>query len=97
MNVIEKERRVSKRINLDCPACIWHQTTNRFYNAKSVNISSTGALVQMPLTVPVRPAEQIEINFKAPEGNKILSASVVRINRGQSILQGFQFVAMKFL
>ena len=97
MNVVEKERRVAKRIELDCPVCIWHESTNRFFNAKSVNISSTGALVKLPLTAPVNLAQPLEMSFKMPDGNKIHSASVVRINRGQSILQGYQFVAVSFV
>lgn len=101
--VTETERRGSRRFVLDWPVCLWHQGTNRFYSARSVNISATGALIQLPLSVPIRAGEQVEVNLAVPKGpaapkhSKVFSASVVRVNRGESLLNGRQSVAMKFI
>jgi len=103
MVTAEQERRCARRYRLDWPACVWHDSTKRFYSARSVDISSTGALVRLPLSAPIRMSEQIEVNFTVPDGqdsdchsSKVFSARVVRINRGQSILDGQQSVAVKF-
>jgi hypothetical protein len=68
-----------------------------------VDISSTGALVQLPLSAPIRAAEQVEVNFTVPDGadpdlyaSKLFTAKVVRVNRGQSILEGQQSIALQF-
>jgi len=97
------EKRRAKRYRLDWPVCVWHEPTQKFYNGRSVNISASGALIQLPLTAPIRVAESIEVNFPPPEGltsdrypAKIFSSRVVRVNRGQSILNGVQSVAIKF-
>ncbi len=103
MIVAEKEKRGSKRFKMDWQVCLWHEPTQRFYSGRSVNISATGALLQMPLTVPLRMAEDVEFNFTPPEGqnsdqfhSKVFSAKVVRVNRGESILDANQSVALKF-
>ncbi|MFA5866219.1 MAG: PilZ domain-containing protein [Phycisphaerae bacterium] len=110
MTTLEQERRCSRRYQLDWPVTLWHEPTKRFYDARSVNISVSGALIQLPLTVPIRKSEDIEVKFTLPKDNeadgqnasnvnvyvKAFSASVVRINRGQSILQAHQSVALTF-
>jgi len=103
MTVTEQERRTSKRIKLDWPVSLWHGPTERFYSACNVNISSTGALVEVPLTVPVRISDSVQFSFLPSEVKKtdespakVFSGQVVRVNRGQSILQGYQSVALKF-
>jgi hypothetical protein len=103
MVVADNERRVDKRYKLDWPVNLWHESTQRNYNGRSENISVSGALIQLPLTVPIRMNEKIEIKFPTPESNeeprypnKIFTATVVRVNRGQSILEGNQAVAVRF-
>lgn len=101
-----KERRSSKRLNLDWSVCLWHEPTSNFYNGESVNISSTGALIKLPLTVPVRISDPVTIRFpQSANGNqendqsapeKVFSARIVRVNRGQSILEANQSVALTF-
>jgi len=98
------ERRQNRRYQLDWSACIWHDATKRFYSAKSVDISATGALVRIPLSAPIRVAEKIEVNFTVPDGadpdqcaSKVFSAKVVRVNRGQSILEAQQSIALQFV
>jgi len=103
MIVAEKEKRGSKRFKMDWQVCLWHEPTQRFFSGRSVNISATGALLQLPLTVPIRLAEEVEFNFTPPEGQKsdqlpakVFSARVVRVNRGESILEANQSVALQF-
>jgi len=100
--VAQKERRAAKRVKLNWPVCLWHDATQQFYNGRSVDISSTGALVKMPLTVPIRKDDSVEINFPPPDDTledegRVFSAKVVRVNRGQSILEANQSVALQFV
>jgi c-di-GMP-binding flagellar brake protein YcgR len=101
-SVVEQERRGSKRFHLDWPVCLWHEGTKRFYSGRSVNISATGALIHLPLSVPIRSSEQVEVNFSVPmdqrnaKHSKVFSANVVRVNRGASLLDGRQAVAVEF-
>ncbi len=99
--VAQQERRAAKRVKLDWPVCLWHDNTQQFYNGRSANISATGALIKLPLTAPIRQDDSVEVNFPAPddsiEESKVFTARVVRVNRGQSILEGNQFVALQFV
>jgi hypothetical protein len=88
---------------MDWQVCLWHGSTKRFFSGRSVNISATGALLQMPLTIPIRMAEVVEFNFTPPIDqnadqfhSKVFSAKVVRVNRGESLLDANQSVALKF-
>jgi hypothetical protein len=103
MAATDNERRFAKRYKLDWPVNLWHETTQRNYTGRSENISVSGALIQLPITVPIRMNEKIDIKFPTPETNeeprypnKIFTATVVRVNRGQSILDGSQSVAVRF-
>lgn len=100
---VKQEQRHAKRYGLDWPVCVWHEPTQKFYTGQSVNISSTGALIQLPLTAPIRFAETIDVNFPSPDGldsdrypAKVFAGQVVRVNRRQSILDGVQNVAVRF-
>jgi len=102
--VLIEERRAAKRYPLERQVCVWHEPTQKFYNGTSVNVSSSGALLKLPLTAPIRMAEPLEVNFPVPNDlttdrlpPKVLSCHVVRVNRPQSILDGSQQVAVKFL
>jgi c-di-GMP-binding flagellar brake protein YcgR len=100
----ESERRSAKRYQLDRPVCLWHESAQRFYSGRSVNISNSGALIQLPLTIPIRLQEKVDLNFPTPEGtdgcrqhsDKVFSAKVIRVNRGQSVLEASQAVALEF-
>ena len=103
MEAQTQEHRKAKRYKLDWPVCVWHEATGKFYNGRSVNISSNGALLRLPLTAPIRMAEGLEVNFPSPEGlaadrypAKVFTSQVVRVNRPQSILDGQQQVAVRF-
>ncbi len=103
MNMVaQQERRAATRVKLDWPVCLWHDNTQKFYNGRSENISATGALVRLPLTAPISKDDSVEVNFPAPDDSaeqesKVFTAKVVRVNRGQSILDGNQFVALQFI
>lgn len=106
--VAVKERRIAKRQQLDWPVRVWHEPTQKFYNARSVNVSASGALITLPLTAPIRISETIEATFPPPPTpddtrhdhnscEKVFSSQVVRVNRPQSLLTGSQQVALRFL
>jgi hypothetical protein len=93
------ERRKSTRFDLDCSVSLWHGPTQRTYSGRSQNVSATGALLHFPLTIPFRPDDTVEVHFSNPKNEptpKPFPATVVRINRGQSILQANQSVAIRF-
>lgn len=100
-----RERRRAVRIKLDWPVYVWSEATNRFYRGKSVNISSTGVLIKLPLQIPIRLEDRISVSFPAPQESEtsplgseehVFKGRVVRINRGSSILEGYQSVALEF-
>lgn len=102
--VTAQENRGAKRYTLDWPICIWHEPTGRFYRGHSVNISSTGALIRLPLSAPIRHEEAIDVNFPPPDGldadrypAKVFTGKVVRVNRPQTILEGEQSIALHFV
>ena len=101
--VAQDDRRAARRYPLQWQVCVWHEASKRFFNGRSDNISGSGALIYLPLTVPVRLNERVEVNFPSPgiSGSdrhpaRIFTAKVVRINRPQSILDGRQAVAVNF-
>ncbi len=60
--------------------------------------------MQLRLTAPLRVMDKIEVNLSVPEGrdgckytSKVFSAKVVRVNRGESILDANQSVAVTFV
>ena len=46
--------RKDARTDLAWPVSVWLPEANRFFNAHSVNISKGGALINLPMTTPVR-------------------------------------------
>ncbi len=96
-------RRAAVRYPLEWQVCLWHDQSKRFFTGRSTNISSTGAMIRLPLTVPLTVDQRVELNFPSPgigqndrHPASIFSARVVRINRPQSILEGQQVVAVQF-
>jgi hypothetical protein len=77
---------------------------NRFFNARTSNISSGGLLAKMPITTPVKTGSIVEINLPRTESlakekggyARIRTAKVVRVERGQVLRDASIGVAMKF-
>lgn len=99
-----KEQRRTKRTDVKWPVSIWHPKASRFYNGRSVNLSGKGALVELPMKVPVKVGQTVEINIPRNEelsrekgqSARIKKARVIYVNRNESletthIKVGFQF------
>ena len=89
------EQRTDTRSDLDWPISLWLPEANRFFNGKSVNISKGGAYISMPMTTPVKPGHDVEINFprtmtlakQKGQYARIKAAKVLRVER-QGVLKG---------
>lgn len=87
------EQRAARRSSVDWPVSIWHPKAAKFYNCRSVDVSSVGVLVLMPMKVPVRKGQKLEINFPRTQNlakekgsfARIKTAKVVRIDRTESL------------
>ena len=98
------EQRHSARSEVSWPVSIWHPKASRFFNGRSVNVSTGGALVRMPLKSPVREGQDIELNF--PRGEELTSkkggsarikpARVVRIDRSDMLSSATIQVGLEF-
>lgn len=98
------ERRIESRSDLSWPVSVWLPEANRFFNGRSVNISKSGVLVNMPMTTPIRTGHEVEINFprtmslakQKGQYARIKTGKVVRVERnnmleGASIGMAVQF------
>jgi hypothetical protein len=98
------ENRRDVRTDLAWPVSVWIPETNRFFNGKSCNISKSGALVELPMTAPVRTGHLIELNFprtvalakQKGQFARIKTAKVVRIDRGHITENAHIGVAVQF-
>ncbi len=99
------EQRKDARSDLSWPVSIWLPEANRFFNGKSINISKGGAYISVPMTTPVRPGHEIEINFPRTaslakekgryariRGGKVLRVERTNILEGADIGLAVQFV-----
>ncbi|MCI0498864.1 MAG: PilZ domain-containing protein [Planctomycetales bacterium] len=98
------EQRQDIRSDLSWPVSIWLPKANRFFNGKSVNVSKGGAFFTVPMTAPIRPGHEIEINFpRTPtlakqkgQYARIKHARVLRVERNQILQAGSIGVAVQF-
>lgn len=98
------EQRKDVRSDLSWPVSVWLPEANRFFNGKSVNISKGGAYISIPMTTPVRPGHEVEINFprtmslakEKGQYARIKSAKVLRVERKQILHAGSIGIAVKF-
>jgi hypothetical protein len=89
------DQRRAQRANIDWPVSVWHRQAGQFFNGRGINVSATGALIELPLRIPVQPGQAIELNFPrqgalASEKGvcaRIKAARVVRVDRGE-VLKG---------
>jgi len=95
METVAVEQRKHTRSELSWPVSVWLPEANRFFNGRSRNVSRGGAYITMPMTTPVRPGHDIEINFpRTPalarqkgQYARIKSAKVLRVDR-EGVLEG---------
>ncbi len=91
--VVEKRR--DTRSDLSWPVSVWLPEANRFFNGRSVNISKSGVMVNMPMTTPIRTGHEVEINFprtmslarQKGQYARIKTGKVVRVERN-NMLEG---------
>lgn len=89
---------------VDWPVSIWHPKASRFFNGHSVNVSSRGALLTMPMRAPLREGQNLEVNFPRSEplaqtkGSfaRVRTARVVRLDRGDLLSSATIKVALTF-
>ncbi len=89
------EQRKDIRSELSWPVSIWLPEANRFFNGRSRNVSKGGAYLTMPMTAPVRPGHEVEINFprtmslakQKGQYARIKSAKILRVDR-KEMLEG---------
>ena len=98
------EQRKNTRTDINWPVSLWLPEVNRFFNARSINISKSGALLAAPAATPIRIGHVIEINFPRTmalarykgQYARIKSGKVVRVDR-QSILDNASIgIAVQF-
>ena len=98
------EQRQTERSTVQWPVSIWHPKAARFFNGRSVNVSTGGALVVLPMKAPVREGQNLEINFPRSEtlakdkGSfaRVKSAQVVRVDRTDSLMSATIKVGLAF-
>ena len=98
------EQRQDIRQDLSWPVSVWLPEANRFFNGKSVNVSKGGALISIPMTTPVEPGNEIEVNFprtttlakQKGQYARIKNAKVVRVDRQQMLHEGSIGIAVRF-
>ncbi len=101
---LAEEKRQADRSEVDWPVSVWHPKASRFFNGRSVDISSTGALVTLSMKVPVKEGQDIEINFPrnmnlAKEKGRfarIKTARVIRIDRSKAMRSSNVKVGLEF-
>jgi len=98
------EQRKSTRTNLSWPVSVWLPEANRFFNGRSTNISNSGVYVAVPMTMPVRAGNVVEINFprtmalarKKGQFARIKSGKVVRVERRNMLKDANIGIAIQF-
>jgi len=98
------EQRTSERTAVKWPVSIWNPKAARFYNGRSVDVSADGALIALPMHLPVCEGQELEINFPRMESlakdkgsfARIKNATVVRIDRGDTLVSATVKVGVVF-
>ena len=98
------EQRKESRASLCWPVSVWLPEANRFFNGRSANISKAGVFVTIPITMPVRAGNVVEINFprtvalakEKGQFARIKSGKVVRVERGKLLKDASIGVAIAF-
>ncbi|MDD4891453.1 MAG: PilZ domain-containing protein [Phycisphaerae bacterium] len=81
------DRRRHQRNQIDWPVSVYHPRLGMFVNGRSVDVSQSGAKISLPIAVPLRPGQVVELNFPRTSTlakmagcfSRIKTALVVRI------------------
>jgi len=79
------ERRKAHRSNLAWPISVWSLAYERFYNGKLINISTTGVLVALPVTCPIKKGQDVEINIPRTKTLFKQKGQYARIKQGKIV------------
>ncbi len=99
------ERRTSPRCRVDWPVSLQLNGRSQVFGGRGRDLSHTGALVAMPISVPLCPGQRTEVRLYprpnaaggAPKTeSERRCARVVRVDRGRTLLEGLQLVGLKF-
>ena len=98
------EQRKAVRSDLAWPVSVWIPEANRFFSGKSVNVSKGGAYISLPMTAPVRPGHEVEVNFprtislarQKGQYARIKTAKVLRVERSEMLRSGTIGIAVEF-
>jgi hypothetical protein len=101
--LIEQRREV--RSELSWPVSIWLPEANRFFTGRSINVSRGGAYITVPMTTPVRPGHEVEVNFprtmslakQKGQYARIKVGQVVRVERSAMLSNGPIGIAVQFV
>jgi hypothetical protein len=84
---------------------IWLPEANRFFTGRSVNVSKGGAYVSVPMTTPVRPGHEVEVNFprtmslarQKGQYARIKMGKILRVDRAEMLRNGSIGLAIQFV
>jgi len=87
------EQRGEGRTTVEWPVSVWHPGASRFFNGKSLNVSSSGTLLTLPIKTPLREGQSVEVNFPRRDSlarekgasARIKPARVVRVDRSEML------------
>jgi hypothetical protein len=99
------DQRNDVRSELSWPVSIWLPEANRFFTGHSVNVSKGGAYITLPMTAPVRPGNEIEVNFprtmslarQKGQYARIKLGKVLRVERAEVLHNGTIGLAVQFM
>ncbi len=99
------EQRRDVRSDLSWPVSIWLPEANRFFTGRSVNVSKGGAYISVPMTTPVRPGHEIEVNFprtmslarQKGQYARIKMGKILRVDRAEMLRNGSIGLAVQFV
>ncbi|MBN2513166.1 MAG: PilZ domain-containing protein [Sedimentisphaerales bacterium] len=99
------EQRRDVRSDLSWPVSIWLPEANRFFTGRSVNVSKGGAYISVPMTTPVRPGHEVEVNFprtmslarQKGQYARIKMGKILRVDRAEMLRNGSIGLAIQFV
>ena len=102
----QQERRSHPRYRIEAPVTLLCEHRGTRFTGRGENMSQTGALVVLPLSVPVRQGQRVQVRLEprfattptdeAPEPSVPRRAHVVRVRRDATLLDGLQQVGLAF-
>lgn len=98
------DQRKDIRTDLSWPVSVWLPEANRFFNGRSVNVSKGGAYLTVPMTMPVRSGQEVELNFprtshlaqEKGQYARIKTATIKRIDRKRMLQDAVVGLAVQF-